>query len=62
MTRQMETFNQKVSSWTSFDIITRNLTEVYEDVGYLPPINAPATEMTTVQEILNNTLKIMSSP
>ena len=63
MTRQMETSNQEVCSWTGFNMITKNLTEVCEDVvGYLPTINAPATEMSTVQEILNNVLKIMSSP
>ena len=30
-------------------------------VGYLPTINAPATDMCAVQEILRSALKIMSS-
>ena len=58
----MKHLSKKVSSWTGFNITTRNLVEVCEDVvGYLPTINAPATEMSTVQEILNNALKIMTS-
>jgi len=32
-----------------------------DDVGYLPTINATATDMSTVQEILCFALKIMSS-
>ena len=46
--------NQTVPSWTGFNISTRNQVQVSEDVvGYLPTINAPATELNTVFEILN---------
>ena len=45
--------NQTVPSWTGFNINTRNQVQVSEDVvGYLPTINAPATELNTVFEIL----------
>ena len=32
---------------------------VQDNIGYLPTIDAPATEMSTVNEILNQALKIM---
>ena len=32
-----------------------------DNVGYLPTINAPATEMSTVNEVLTQTLNIMST-
>lgn len=45
--------NQITPSWTGFNIRTRDQTLISEDiVGYLPTINAPATELTTVFEIL----------
>ena len=45
---------QAVPSWTGFNIRTRNEVQISEDVvGYLPTINAPATELNTVFEILN---------
>ena len=47
--------NQSVSSWTGFNIITRNSNDLTEDaVGYLPTIDASATSMNTVLEILTN--------
>ena len=40
--------------WTWFNIQTRDQVTVSEDVvEYLPMINAPATELSTVLEILN---------
>ena len=48
--------NQVVPSWTGFNIKTRNQLQesVSQDVvGYLPTINAPATELNTVFKILN---------
>ena len=40
-------------SWTGFNIKTRDQVPISENViGYLPTINAPATELTTVLEIL----------
>ncbi|KAL8567726.1 hypothetical protein ACOMHN_009034 [Nucella lapillus] len=45
---------QDIPSWTGFNIKTRDLVQVREDVvGYLPTINAPATELATVQEIIS---------
>ncbi len=43
-------------SWTGFTIRTRNQVQILKDVvGYLPTINAPATELNTGLEILNQT-------
>lgn len=54
LTRQVNTSNQIVPGWTGFNIFTRSMETVCQDVvGYLPTINAPATEMSTVLEILN---------
>ena len=51
---------ETVSSWTGFNILTRNEVIVEEDsVGYLPTINAPATQMSTVSEVMNQSLNIM---
>lgn len=44
--------DQSVSNWTGFNILTRG------DI-YLPTINAPATQMSTVNEALNQSLSIM---
>ena len=62
ITRSLDPSNQLVSSWTGFNIQTRSHLKVEDDVVcYLPTINAPATEMSTVQEILSSALKITSS-
>lgn len=51
-----------MSSWTGFNIQTRNnVTVVQDTVSYLPTINAPATELSTVYEMLNQTVSIMES-
>jgi hypothetical protein len=51
--------NQTVPSWTGFNICVRNEEQITEDVvGYLPTINAPATELSTVFEILDQSEKI----
>ena len=45
---------QTMPSWTGFNIKTRDLILVSQDsIGYLLTINAPATELSTVLEILN---------
>ncbi|XP_078679472.1 uncharacterized protein LOC144915103 [Branchiostoma floridae x Branchiostoma belcheri] len=50
---------QKVSGWTGYNISVRNETEVSQDsIGYLPTIDAPASNMSTVHEILVRSLKI----
>lgn len=51
LTRQVDPSNQIIPSWTGFNIRTRNMISVSQDIiGYLPVINAPATEMATVLE------------
>ena len=50
---------QKTPSWTGFNINTRNNVNSPQGVvGYLPTINASATEMTTVKEILRRSDEI----
>ena len=54
--------DQTISSWTGFNILVRNDKIVVQDtVGYLPTINAPATDMSTVNEVLTQTLNIMET-
>ncbi|MES9883965.1 MAG: hypothetical protein ABW185_24210, partial [Sedimenticola sp.] len=44
---------EQVSSWTGFNILTRDHVEVIPDtIGYLPTVNVPTTEASTVQEVL----------
>eukprot|EP00058_Branchiostoma_floridae_P000977 XP_002586465.1 hypothetical protein BRAFLDRAFT_106667 [Branchiostoma floridae] len=50
---------QSISSWTGFNIKSRSDVPVIPDnVCYLPTINAPATQMSTVYEILRQSLVI----
>ena len=50
---------QTVCGWTGFIILSRNDTEFSKDIiGYLPTIDAPATNMSTVFEVLSKSLKI----
>ena len=37
------------------------ISEGQDTVGYLPTINAPATEMTTIREVLVQSQKIMNT-
>lgn len=49
-------------SWTGFNILVSDSSKIVHDsIAYLPTINAPATEMTTVQEILVQSKSIMNS-
>ena len=49
LSRNTDCVNQKIPGWTGFNIQARNDEEITKDiVGYLPTINAPATEMKTV--------------
>ena len=51
--------NQPVCSWTGFKVMVRSDTSISQDqVGYLPTINAPATSLSTVHEVLVQSLKI----
>ena len=53
---------QKVSSWTGFNIMVHDKDAIIpNNVGYLPNINAPATDVSTVNEALNRSLTIMRS-
>ena len=53
---------QAVSSWTGFNIQIRDdVTVVQDNIGYLPTINAPATQLSTVNEVLNQSLSIVHS-
>ena len=54
--------NQTVSSWTGFNILIRDeVTVVQDSVGYLPTINSPAPQLSTVYEVLNQSFSIMQS-
>ena len=64
LVRLHESSHQTISSWTGFNILTRDQVRVSADkVGYLPTINAPATESSTAQaqEILCNVLSMQES-
>ena len=62
LARLSKTEAQSVSSWTGFNIkIHDHINVVQDNIGYLPAINAPATKMSTVNEVLNQRLHIMES-
>ena len=51
--------DQAFSSWTGFNILIRNDKLVVRDIaGYLPTINAPATTVSRVNEVLTQPLNI----
>jgi hypothetical protein len=50
--RQIDPENQKVPSWAGFNIKVRKLHVSSDTIGYPPTINAPATDLATVSEIL----------
>ena len=53
---------QKASGWTGFNISVRNEVQISQDIiGYLPTIDAPATDMATVHEVLVQSLKIKNT-
>ena len=50
---------QTIPSWTGFNILVKNKHVVAKDsVGYLPTLNAPATDMFTVYQVLTKSLQI----
>lgn len=62
LARISDTNNHQIPSWMSFNIATRDaMTAMQDIIEYLPTINAPATQMTTVSEILNQSEKIRKS-
>ena len=51
--------NHNIPSWTGFNILIRNGIPVLKSsIGYLDSIDLPATEITTVYEIMSKCLKI----
>ena len=53
---------QRVSSWTDFNIqVHDRKCIVKSNLGYLPTMNAPATSMATINEVLNQSLRIIHS-
>ena len=59
LTRLHSSKKQTISSWTGLNILVRNKHVVAKDnVGYLPTLNAPATDMSTVYQVLTNSLQI----
>lgn len=62
MVCQIGADDQTVSGWTGFNIQVRNEIPVTQDtVSYLPTINAPATQMFAVHDILTQSVKIMQA-
>ena len=54
--------NRTVSGWTGFNIMVRIEVKVLKDnIGYLPNFDAHATNMSTVFEVLSQSLKIKDS-
>ena len=57
--RQKEPKEQKIPSWTGFNILIRNGNEVSKDtISYLPTINMPATDMSTAYKVLESAKRI----
>ena len=53
---------QRVSRWTGFNIKLRSGIDILKDnIAYLPTVNAPATDLGRVYEILLRSLKIMQA-
>ena len=51
--------NQNISGWTGFNISTRDdVTVTQDNIGYLPTIDAPASNLSTVYEVLLQSDKI----
>ena len=49
MLRMFDTNMQTVCSWTGFNMLIRDGINIFQDtIGYLPTINAPATELTSL--------------
>ena len=52
--------DQSISSWTGFNILTRGgITVLQDNIGYLYTINAPVTQISTINKVLNHSLAIM---
>ena len=51
---------QRIAEWTGFNISVRNEVVNQDNIGHLPTINAPATNLSTVYEVLDQSLKSTS--
>ena len=62
LVRLHTTENQTIPGWTGCNIKVRNEEQVSQDnIGYLQTIDAPASNMSTVFEVLSQSLKIKDS-
>ena len=62
LVRLHATENQTIPGWTGFNIKVRNEEQVsHVNIGYLQTIDAPASNMSTVFEVLSQSLKIKDS-
>ena len=62
LTRLHCSSNQTLSSWTGFNILHRDNIEPQQDnVGNMPTINSPATQLKTVHEVLQQSVQVMQS-
>ena len=63
LVRLYSTESQTVSGWTGFNIKVRSEESGAgkDSIGYLPTIDAPATDMSTVFEVLRQSVKIKES-
>ena len=53
---------RKICGWTGFNILVRNDVEVRKDnIGYLPTVDTPATSLSIVFEVLNQSLKVQDA-
>ena len=53
-------YQQKVASWTDFNIPAHDRECIVKsNVGHLPTINAPATSMWTIKEVLDQSRMII---
>ena len=51
---------QPVSSWTGFNMQVHSKDDIVQtQVSYLPTVNAPATSLATIHEVMTRSLKIM---
>ena len=53
--------NNLVWSWTDYNVQTHDTSVTSDNVDYLPTINVPATQMSTIKEVLNQWISIRQS-
>ena len=50
--------NQTIPSWTGFNILRNKHVVAKDSVGYLPTLNTPVTDMSTVYQVLTKSVQI----